>query len=86
MRSCRCLTSGPQIVAAILAPGRSQHQLLVAIQPVGCAGYPADELSSLPNVVILATGGTIAGQGAGAASSGVYSAGAVGIQALIEGK
>lgn len=32
----------------------------------------------------MATGGTIAGKGAGAAASGVYNAGAVGIEALVE--
>jgi L-asparaginase len=32
----------------------------------------------------MATGGTIAGKGAGAASSGVYQAGEVGIAALVE--
>lgn len=42
--------------------------------------------SSLPNVVIMATGGTIAGSGAGAASSGVYSAGSIGVAALIDGE
>jgi hypothetical protein len=34
----------------------------------------------------MATGGTIAGSGAGAASSGVYNAGSIGVAALIDGE
>lgn len=44
---------------------------------------PIDE--SLPSVFILATGGTIAGSGASSTASGVYSAGAIGVEALVEG-
>jgi L-asparaginase len=33
----------------------------------------------------MATGGTIAGSGAGAAASGVYSAGSIGVEALVDG-
>lgn len=46
--------------------------------------YTSPYNSSLPRVAILATGGTIAGKGAGATSSGSYSAGAIGVEALIE--
>jgi L-asparaginase len=41
---------------------------------------------SLPSVFILATGGTIAGSGTSSTASGVYSAGAIGVEALVEGK
>lgn len=42
--------------------------------------------SDLPNVVIMATGGTIAGVGAGATASGSYTAGVVGVEALVQGE
>ena len=45
----------------------------------------ADEAASKPNVVILATGGTIAGAGASAANSATYTAAKVGVDQLIAG-
>ena len=45
----------------------------------------AQEAVSKPNVIILATGGTIAGAGASAANSATYTAAKVGIDKLIAG-
>ena len=45
----------------------------------------AQEAAAKPNVVILATGGTIAGAGASAANSATYTAAKVGIDQLIAG-
>lgn len=45
----------------------------------------AEEAATKPNVVILATGGTIAGAGASAANSATYTAAKVGIDKLIAG-
>ena len=45
----------------------------------------AQEAASKPNVVILATGGTIAGAGASAANSATYTAAKVGVDQLIAG-
>lgn len=42
--------------------------------------------SSLPTTMIFATGGTIAGRGSSSTASGVYSAGAIGVEALVEGE
>jgi L-asparaginase/Glu-tRNA(Gln) amidotransferase subunit D len=36
--------------------------------------------------MIFATGGTIAGRGSSSTASGVYTAGAIGVEALVEGK
>lgn len=47
--------------------------------------YQSPINESLPSVFILATGGTIAGSGASSTASGVYSAGAIGVEALVEG-
>lgn len=49
---------------------------------------PADQksfCSSLPNVVIFATGGTIAGSSTSNTDTTKYTAGVVGIEALIQG-
>jgi len=46
--------------------------------------YESAYNASLPRVAILATGGTIAGAGAGASSSGTYTAGSIGVAALID--
>ena len=45
----------------------------------------AQETVTKPNVIILATGGTIAGAGASAANSATYTAAKVGIDQLIAG-
>ena len=45
----------------------------------------AQAQQALPNVVILATGGTIAGAGASAVNSATYAAAKVGVEKLIEG-
>lgn len=46
--------------------------------------YQSPINESLPSVFILATGGTIAGSGASSTDSGRYSAGAIGVAALVE--
>lgn len=48
--------------------------------------YQSPMNESLPSVFILATGGTIAGSGASSTSSGVYSAGSIGVEALVDGE
>ena len=48
--------------------------------------YQSPMNESLPSVFILATGGTIAGSGASSTASGVYSAGSIGVAALVEGE
>ena len=48
--------------------------------------YQSPINEALPSVFILATGGTIAGSGTSSTASGVYSAGAIGVEALVEGK
>ena len=45
----------------------------------------AQAQQALPNVVILATGGTIAGAGASAVNSATYAAAKVGVEKLIAG-
>jgi len=47
--------------------------------------YQSPMNESLPSVFILATGGTIAGSGTSSTASGIYSAGAIGVEALVEG-
>ena len=47
--------------------------------------YQSPKNESLPSVFILATGGTIAGSGTSSTASGIYSAGAIGVEALVEG-
>jgi glutamin-(asparagin-)ase len=49
------------------------------------AGHALAQAQSLPNVVILATGGTIAGAGASAVNSATYAAAKVGVEKLIAG-
>lgn len=49
-----------------------------------CAAAFAAEPGKLPNVMILATGGTIAGTGASSTATGDYQAAKVGVQGLIE--
>jgi L-asparaginase len=47
--------------------------------------YQSPMNESLPSVFILATGGTIAGSGTSSTASGIYSAGAIGVEALVQG-
>ena len=53
--------------------------------PTGVSAKEAEQQQKLANVVILATGGTIAGAGASAANSATYQAAKVGIDKLIAG-
>ena len=58
---------------------------LLLLFPVAAQAKDVESKTKLSNVVILATGGTIAGAGASAASSATYQAAKVGIEQLIAG-
>ncbi|KTC21617.1 glutaminase [Pseudomonas marginalis ICMP 9505] len=58
---------------------------LLLLFPVAAQAKDAEPKTKLSNVVILATGGTIAGAGASAANSATYQAAKVGIEQLIAG-
>ena len=58
---------------------------LLLLFPVAAQAKEAETKTKLSNVVILATGGTIAGAGASAANSATYQAAKVGIEQLIAG-
>ncbi len=58
---------------------------LLLLFPVAAHAKEAETKAKLSNVVILATGGTIAGAGASAANSATYQAAKVGIEQLIAG-
>ncbi|WLG49194.1 asparaginase [Pseudomonas sp. FP1742] len=58
---------------------------LLMLLPVALQAKEAETQQKLANVVILATGGTIAGAGASAANSATYQAAKVGIEQLIAG-
>lgn len=48
--------------------------------------YTSDFNSSLPTVIIAATGGTIAGSSSSATDTTKYTAGVVGVEALVQGR
>ena len=58
---------------------------LLLLFPVAAQAKETETKTKLANVVILATGGTIAGAGASAANSATYQAAKVGIEQLIAG-
>ena len=58
---------------------------LLLLFPVAAQAKEVESKTKLSNVVILATGGTIAGAGASAANSATYQAAKVGIEQLIAG-
>ena len=58
---------------------------LLLILPTTASAKEAENQQKLANVVILATGGTIAGAGASAANSATYQAAKLGIDKLIAG-
>lgn len=58
---------------------------LLLLFPLAAQAKEAETKTKLSNVVILATGGTIAGAGASAANSATYQAAKVGIEQLIAG-
>ena len=62
-----------------------RFRALVAGTALLAAGALAQAQQALPNVVILATGGTIAGAGASAANSATYAAAKVPVDKLIAG-
>src|SRR5471032_1720234 len=59
--------------------------LALLLFPVAAQAKDVETKTKLSNVVILATGGTIAGAGASAANSATYQAAKVGIEQLIAG-
>ncbi|KIY40757.1 glutaminase [Pseudomonas sp. 10-1B] len=58
---------------------------LLLILPTAASAKEAETQQKLANVVILATGGTIAGAGASAANSATYQAAKLGVEKLIAG-
>ncbi len=58
---------------------------LLLILPATASAKEAETQQKLANVVILATGGTIAGAGASAANSATYQAAKLGVDKLIAG-
>ena len=58
---------------------------LLLILPSSASAKEAETQQKLANVVILATGGTIAGAGASAANSATYQAAKLGVDKLIAG-
>src|SRR5690606_9718703 len=58
---------------------------LLLILPTAASAKEAEQQQTLANVVILATGGTIAGAGASAANSATYQAAKLGVDKLIAG-
>lgn len=58
---------------------------LLLILPAAASAEEAQTQQKLANVVILATGGTIAGAGASAANSATYQAAKLGVDKLIAG-
>jgi glutamin-(asparagin-)ase len=58
---------------------------LLLLFPVAAQAKEVESKTKLSNVVVLATGGTIAGAGASAANSATYQAAKVGIEQLIAG-
>lgn len=58
---------------------------LLLILPTTASAKEAETQQKLANVVILATGGTIAGAGASAANSATYQAAKLGVDKLIAG-
>ena len=66
-----------------MTPARKLSFALLAIALAGCVQSPAAQQKRKPNVVILATGGTIAGAAASGTQAG-YTSGAVTIDAMIK--
>ena len=58
---------------------------LLLVLPTAASAKEAETRQKLANVVILATGGTIAGAGASAANSATYQAAKLGVDKLIAG-
>jgi glutamin-(asparagin-)ase len=71
-------------VSACAAPAGSQSAATAAT-PQTAASATAATAKSLPHVVVLATGGTIAGAGASAANSATYAAAKVPVDRLLAG-
>ena len=66
-----------------MIPGRKTQSVLLVAMLALCVQFPSAQTKRKPNVVILATGGTIAGAAATGTQSG-YTSGAVTIDAMIK--
>src|SRR6187402_1488044 len=66
-----------------MTPARKISLALLAVAVAGCVQAPAAQQKRKPNVVILATGGTIAGAAATGTQAG-YTSGAVTIDAMLK--
>ncbi|MFC7206594.1 asparaginase [Comamonas endophytica] len=75
-----CTTAPPREPGAMPAMAQAAPST-IAVQPAAAAPAPA----GLPHVVVLATGGTIAGAGASATSSATYQAAKVPVDQLLAG-
>ena len=73
------------LAACTSAPRQDSMVAMPAAAPVASAPAAAATASALPHVVVLATGGTIAGAGASAASSATYQAAKVPVEQLLIG-
>ncbi len=74
------------VAAAIAVAGFAGAPTLVLAQDASAAAAAAAKAATAkPNVVVLATGGTIAGAGASAANSATYTAAKVPVDKLLAG-
>ncbi len=85
------VAAGASSAPSVLAPAPSSPPAPTAVPaappPAGASTAPASapSRSGKPNVVVLATGGTIAGAGASAANSATYQAAKVPVEKLVAG-
>ncbi|MET0509857.1 MAG: asparaginase [Burkholderiaceae bacterium] len=85
------VAAGASSAPSVLAPAPSSPPAPTAVPaappPTGALTAPASapSRSGKPNVVVLATGGTIAGAGASAANSATYQAAKVPVETLVAG-
>ena len=75
VRSSRCAALAALLLASLSLPGAAIGREM--------SDAAVEARVGKPNVVILATGGTIAGAGADAANSATYQAAKVGVEKLI---
>ena len=73
------------LAAAIAVAGFTAAPGLVGAQTAAPAATAAAAATAKPHVVVLATGGTIAGAGASAANSATYTAAKVPVDKLLAG-
>lgn len=80
-----CLTTREKTMKSAFKTFVPGALALLMLLPAALQAKEAETQQKLSNVVILATGGTIAGAGASAANSATYQAAKVGIEQLIAG-